>query len=166
MRNEVLAVKHNLRRYSASHLLLPRLSVLAIFWGMAEHIYRRQRHDAMTLLVAFFLLLAPISFALSSNQSWLEERLSLAVIGMTVLLPFLFPDGIFISRSARWRWLLLAVVLPTPLLAYPLIILSRPDLQPTERAYGSFIFAIAIAMTDGLVSQVYRFRVVATATGI
>jgi hypothetical protein len=147
----------------ASYLLLLRLAVLAVFWGMSVLIFLRQRHDAMALFVAFFLLLAPVSFALSGDESWLEERLSLAVIGMAALLPFLFPDGLFIPRSARWRGLLLAVVLITPLLAYPLVSLLRPNTLSEEKAYGSFIFAIAVTMTAGLVSQVYRYRVVATA---
>jgi signal transduction histidine kinase len=148
----------------ARYLLLLRLAVLAIFWGMAVLIFRRQRDDKMALFVAFFLLLTPVSFALVGDESWLEERLSLAAIGMTVLLPFLFPDGLFIPRSARWRGHLLAAVLITPLLAYPLVNLFQPDSHPEERAYGSFFFAIAVAMTAGLVSQVYRYRVVATAT--
>jgi hypothetical protein len=57
------------------YLLVLRLAVLAVFWGTAVLIFRRQRHDAMALFVAFFLLLAPISFALSGDESWLEERL-------------------------------------------------------------------------------------------
>jgi signal transduction histidine kinase len=144
------------------YLLLLRLAVLAVFWGTAVLIFRLQRHDSMALLVAFFLLLAPISFALSGDESWLEERLSMVVIGMTVLLPFLFPDGHFIPRSARWRGLLLALALITPLLAYPLVSLFRPDTQPEERVYGSFISTIAVTMTAGLLSQIYRYRMVAT----
>jgi hypothetical protein len=54
-------------------------------------------------------------------------------------------------------------VLITPFFAYPLVSLSRPDSQPDERAYASFIFTIAVTMAAGLVSQVYRYRVVATA---
>jgi signal transduction histidine kinase len=146
------------------YLLVLRLAVLAVFWGTAVLIFRRQRHDAMALFVAFFLLLTPVSFALVGDASWLEERLSLAAIGIMVLLPFLFPDGRFIPQSARWRGLLLAAILAAPFLTYRLVRLSRPDLQPDERAYASFIFTIAVAMTAGLLSQVYRYRVVATAT--
>jgi signal transduction histidine kinase len=146
----------------ARYVLVMRLAVLALFWGTAVLIFHRQRHDKMALFVAFFLLLAPASFALSGDENWLEEGLFVPAIGLMVLLPFLFPDGRFIPQSARWRGLLLAAVLAAPFLAYPLVSLFRPASQPDERAYGSFIVAIVVAMTAGLASQVYRYRMVAT----
>jgi signal transduction histidine kinase len=159
----LLAVPDGLANFFIRYLLLMRLVVVAVFWGTASLIFWRQRYDRMALFVAFLLLSAPVAFAMTGDENWLEEWLGLPTLGLMVLLLFLFPDGRLVPRSTRWRLALLAGVLLPPFLAGAIIGLNRPEAQAGERAYGSFIFTVAVTMILGLVSQVYRYRKLATA---
>jgi signal transduction histidine kinase len=143
------------------YLLVLRLGALAVYWITALVVFRQRGDESMALLVAYLLLLLPLGFALGGDELWLEQ-LAVPVFGLLILLTFIFPDGRFIPRSGRWRASLLVAALTVSLASYLLIGLVRPQYQPGERAYGSFILTLTIMMAAGVASQVYRYQRVAT----
>ena len=143
------------------YLLLLRLALLAIHWGMALLLFQRRRDDRMALFVAFCLLLIPVGLGLAGDDVW-RESLGPPLIGLALLISFLFPDGRFVPQSRRWRVALMLALPASFGLGYLLAGLLLPGYGAGEHEYLGLLMATAVAMGAGLASQLYRYRRLAT----
>jgi len=112
----------------------------------------------MALYVSWTLLLTPFSLVLGTGDGDWQTMLAFLTFLLLFLLLYLFPDGRFIPRSNAGRIVLLAGLLVTPFLGLALVTILLPGYAPDEHAYGAVMFSIAVVMTCGVASQVYRYR--------
>jgi len=112
----------------------------------------------MALYVSWTLLLTPFSLVLGTGDGDWQTMLAFLTFILLFLLLYLFPDGRFVPRSTAGRIVLLAGLLVTPFLSLALVTILLPGYAPDEHAYGAVMFSIAVVMTCGVASQVYRYR--------
>jgi len=141
-----------------------RIGTTIVFWLTAGLVFWRRRNDWFALYVSFILMAAPFGIVLGGDEGDVLAFVSFLAIGGQTLLPFLFPDGRFVPRSTKWRAILAALLLVTPLAIYPVLRLAFPEYAHGEIAYLTFIITLAMVMGTGLASQIYRYRRVASAT--
>lgn len=157
-----------------------RYAVLAVFYAVALLIAARKWDDPFALFVSGALLLVIWGFGARADTSTyvfpgplarlkpaLMALLQIAFLPSWVLLFFLLPDGRFVPRRARWLTL---PVLPGALLtlvgnsSLATAIPWRYRSPLAEIGWGTLLFGLLATFIGGLLSQVYRYRRVATPT--
>jgi hypothetical protein len=131
--------------------------VLLLVDGVAAVLIWRRSNDAMALLVALTLVLAPMDFTpflhvLSSRTGVLQVPaviLSAASSLTLLLLVVLFPSGRFVPR---WLWI--------PSLLLVLLGSSVGDMLPIPEEIGVPLILVLLACIGA--SQIYRYRRVST----
>ena len=157
-----------------------RYAVLAVFYAVALLIAARKWDDPFALFVSGALLLVIWGFGARADTSTyvfpgplarlkpaLMALLQIAFLPSWVLLFFLLPDGRFVPRRARWLTL---PVLPGALLtlvgnsSLATAIPWRYRSPLAEIGWGTLLIGLLATFIGGLLSQVYRYRRVATPT--
>ena len=157
-----------------------RYAVLAVFYAVALLIAARKWDDPFALFVSGALLLVIWGFGARADTSTyvfsgplarlkpaLMALLQVAFLPSWVLLFFLLPDGRFVPRRARWLTL---PVLPGALLtlvgnsSLATAIPWRYRSPLAEIGWGTLLIGLLATFIGGLLSQVYRYRRVATPT--
>ena len=135
------------------------LSVIpsGLFFLVAGVIFWRRSHDWMGLLVSFTLvfiggfLFTSANDAVARTYPQLDPAMGIASLaGFVSLLAlfFLFPDGRFVPRWARW-------VAPV----FPVAMMVSAMLEGQSAAFDAIGASIGlIAVGTGLYSQIYRYR--------
>ena len=142
----------------ARMLVFGGLWTLAISWLLASFVFRRKKNDGMALYVAYLLLIFPFGVGPGTRPTPLIEVLSFLGLAMGVLFLFIFPDGLFVPESRRWRSALVALILLAPPLSYMFARFLRPEEAPDFWGYAAFIFTITTVMVAGGGGQLYRYR--------
>ena len=150
--------------FFAAHLVSLEAAFTVAPIAVGAIIFWRRPDDRMTFLVALVLLMywAGITFPyhlLELPRLWEALSAVVALIGVAAILLFMyvFPDGHFVPRWARWLALVsIAVFAPTILFPYSLLSLWR---HPLLNALVSAAVFGAIVLV-----QAYRYKRVSDAT--
>ena len=134
--------------------------------ALALLLFRRKRHEPMALFVSFYVLgygvimagpLEAISQFGQGEIMRLATLLQSTLMMPTAALLFLFPNGHFVPRWTRWLVVASFVCVPLTLMIPPTDWLTFST--PPAQGVGSLL---AIILVTGLISQVYRYRRIAT----
>jgi signal transduction histidine kinase len=163
----------------AAIVVAARMAALAVFYAVTLLIAFRKWDDWFALFVSASLLMTAYGFVARGDTTsymfpgWFDSFaavLSRLFQGLFLLcwllLFYLLPDGHFVPRRSAW-FILLAITSALPLLAPDLL---RSVIPPSHwemagnLAWSLFSISFLFAIAAGLISQVLRYRNVATPT--